>query len=286
MTDEPTETSAPGASCTIYRSAPSWNGRRTAAIGAFRCDSADAGASLLRDSIDGLRDEGYEAVIGPMDGDTWHKYRLVSETDGSTPFFLEPVSGPHDLEAFVTAGLSPISSYVSARAYLADREDDMPEPIPSVTLRQWDGENAEGLFGSLFDLSREAFAENAFYKPISRDAFLALYQPILPAIDPRLILFAYTDAGDLVGYLFAIPDRLQGPQSTTAIIKTYASRRRGVGRLLVDATNRTLRDLGYQDVIHALMHVDNQSRSRSALNHGTIFRRYDLMGLDLLARPG
>jgi hypothetical protein len=33
--------------------------------------------------------------------------------------------------------------------------------------------------------------------------------------------------------------------------------------------------------IHALMHVDNVSRSRSALHGGVIFRRYALMGLRL-----
>jgi hypothetical protein len=57
---------------------------------------------------------------------------------------------------------------------------------------------------------------------------------------------------------------------------------RGVGYLLVDTAHRTLQTLGYTHVVHALMHVDNASRERSSRHHGTIFRRYDLMALDLV----
>ncbi|MGI9522846.1 MAG: hypothetical protein ACR2PG_14495 [Hyphomicrobiaceae bacterium] len=269
-----------GAACTIYRDAPSWEDKRTAAIGTFMCESASAGATLLSREIERLAKEDFEAVIGPMDGDTWHSYRLVSETDQSPTFFLEPVSGPFDLEAFQSAGFAPISSYVSACAHI---DEAIGEPAPQVqgmTITPWDGQNAEALIGSLFDLSRDAFANNAFYKPITREAFLELYQPIIPAIDPQLVFFAHTN-GQLVGYLFAMPNLTEGEKPTTAIVKTYASGIPGVGRMLVDRAHRTFGDLGYTHVIHALMHVDNASRERSQRHHGTVFRRYDLMGREL-----
>jgi len=269
-----------GASCTIYRDSPSWDGKRTAAIGNFSCVTAEPGIDLLAKAGDKLGGEGFNAVIGPMDGDTWHKYRLVSHSNGSAPYFLEPVSGPHDLAAFRGAGFVAISSYVSARAKIEEAIGAPAPQVANVSISAWDGKNAGALIGSLFELSRSAFTHNAFYKPIEREAFLKLYEPILPAIDPRLVFFARAD-GRLVGYLFALPDRLQGDRPTTVILKTYASSVRGAGHMLVDAAHRAFRDLGYSDVIHALMHVDNQSRDRSARHHGTIFRRYDLMGLDL-----
>ncbi len=34
-----------GASCAVYRDAPRWQGRRTAAIGQFACDSAPGAGS-------------------------------------------------------------------------------------------------------------------------------------------------------------------------------------------------------------------------------------------------
>ena len=273
-----------GAACTLYRDAPSWSGRRTAAIGSFRCETAAAGAELLKVQAERSKREGFDAVIGPMDGDTWHTYRVVSETDGSPPFFLEPLSGPFDLEAFKDAGFTPISSYVSARAAI-DEAIGAPAPqVDGVTITPWDGENAGALIGGLFDLSRQAFGNNAFYKPIERDAFLDLYKPIIPAIDPRLVFFA-RKGGELAGYLFAMPNLAEGERPATAIVKTYASGIRGVGHMLLDRAHRTFRDLGYSHVIHALMHVDNRSRERSRRHQGSVFRRYDLMGRDLAQTP-
>lgn len=54
--------------------------------------------------------------------------------------------------------------------------------------------------------------------------------------------------------------------------------------MLADTAHRTMRDLGYTEVIHALMHVDNRSRERSARHQGRVFRRYNLMGLNLEQR--
>lgn len=276
--------SGDGASCTLYRDAPLWDGQRTAAIGAFSCDSAEAGAALLTTETGRLAEEGYEAVIGPMDGDTWHSYRLISKSDKSPPFFLEPVSGAHDLTAFQAANFEPISSYVSARTPV---EEAIGEPAPAVdgvTITPWDGRNAEALIGGLFDLSSQAFTDNLFYKPIARAEFLQLYQPILPRIDPRLVLFAHKGER-LVGFLFAVPDHLQGENPNTVILKTYASGVRGVGRMLADHAHRAFREYGYRHVIHALMHVDNQSSDRSERHHGKLFRRYDLMGLRISQTP-
>ena len=278
MTDTLEELTVDGAAGRLYRAAPQWDGLKTAAIGGFRCADAGSGTALLARAEELLRAEGFEALIGPMDGDTWHSYRLVTESDGSPPFVLEPASAPHDEEAFTAQGFAPVSTYVSARAKLDDAIDG-PAPVgpDGVAVRPWDGGNAQQLLGGLFDMSAASFAANPFYKPISREAFLALYQPLLPAVDPRLILFA-SDADGLAGFLFGLPDLAEGARPKTAIVKTYASRRRGVGHLLLDTFHRAARDLGFSEVIHALMHEDNLSLNNS-LRHGTkVFRRYALMG--------
>ncbi len=266
-----------GASCCVYRDAPSWDGLRTAAIGTFRCDSATAGAALLQDAATMLRSEGHQALIGPMDGDTWHSYRVIVESDGTPPFAMEPVSGPHDRAAFEASGFAPVSSYVSTRATLGDAiGPGEPVAVTGVTVTAWDGQGADQLIGGLFDMSAESFAGKAFFKPIAKAEFLKLYAPVLPIVDPRLVLFARGESG-LVGFLFGLPNRLEGNRPKTAILKTYASAKPGVGHLLADTFHRTARDLGFADVIHALMHVDNASLERSKRHTGKIFRRYALM---------
>jgi hypothetical protein len=279
---EPQRIERPGATALVWRDAPNWEGMRTAALGSFTCAGASDGAALLDDIAALLAGEGYEALIGPMDGDTWHRYRVVVDSDGTPPFALEPTSAVHDQAAFADAGFTPISEYVSARGRLRDALAATPAALPGITVVPWDGSDAEGLVGRLFELSLAGFARNRFFKPIARQAFLDLYQPILPLIDPRHVLFAHGSNG-LAGFLFGLPDRLEGPQPRTVILKTYASGQHGVGHLLADTFHRRALAMGFSDVIHALMHVDNVSRDRSARYAARVFRRYALMGRRLAA---
>ena len=270
-----------GAKALLYRDAPSWDGLRTAAIGGFACADEASGRRALDKARTALKGEGFEALIGPMDGDTWHRYRLVSESDGSPPFAMEPTSGPHDKAAFLAAGFAPISEYVSSRAKLADAARGEAPAMAGVSISAWDGQGAEALVGRMFEMSLAGFANNRFFKPIAREAFLKLYEPVMPLVDPRFVLFAHAPDGRLAGFLFGLPDRLEGAAPKTVILKTYASAMRGVGHGLADTFHRRAIELGYVDVIHALMHVDNVSRERSGRHGATIFRRYGLMGAKL-----
>ena len=278
MSTTPEQIETSGARAVLYRDAPGWEDARTAAFGGFACDSAAAGADLIESIAARLKQEGFDALIGPMDGDTWHSYRVVTESDGSPPFLLEPVSGPHDLEALTGAGLQPISEYVSMRAPLADAVSGTRPNIDGVTVTPWDGQNAEAFLGHLFDMSSAAFSGNRFFKPITKEQLLELYRPVIPMVDPRHVLFAHAGSSQLVGFLFGMPNKIEGDGPKSIILKTYASGMRGVGHLLADHFHRQALDLGFSHVIHALMHVDNVSSARSGMHSAEVFRRYALMG--------
>lgn len=277
---EPQVLTRPGACLRLYRDAPSWDGLRCAALGGLEFDDRDAASQLLAEAIDALRVERFGGVLGPMDGDTWHSYRTITESDGSPAFALEPQSGVHDHAVLQAAGFEPVSTYVSARAKLADTLGTAPVSMPGITVAAWDGTGAEHLIGRLFAMSGNAFASNHFFKPIGMEAFLGLYRPILPMLDPRHILFAHANGGDLVGFLFGYPDRL-ARDTPAAVLKTYASGLRGVGHLLADQYHRRAMAMGHQEVIHALMHETNVSKERSTRHNAQVFRRYALMGLRL-----
>lgn len=266
-----------GASCRVWPDGPAWAAAPAAAIGKLCFADSAAGAEVLRLACDRLRKGGKSAALAPMDGDTWHSYRAVTQSDNSPPFAMEPVSGPHDVAALQAAGFAAVTEYVSARAPVPPVPSAAPE-IPGVVVRAWDGQGADTLLDRLFAMAAGSFADKLFFKPIDRAGFLALYRPLLAGIDPRLVLFAFDDGGDLAGFLFGLPDVAQGGTPDTAILKTYASRRAGVGYLLAHAFHERARDLGYAKVVHALMHVDNVSRARSVQHQGTTFRRYALFG--------
>lgn len=279
MSVAPQDVERGSARCAIWRDAPLWDGLRTAAIGRFHAPDAASGAALLEDAARALANEGFQALIGPMDGDTWHAYRLVSESDGSPPFLMEPRSGAHDLAAFTKAGFAPIQRYVSSRVSVDAAVAANPPALGDrFTIRAWDGARGEQLVLKLFELSTAEFSRAAFFKPIDRDAFLELYRPVMAAVDPRLVLFAHDAQGAVAGFLFGMPNRLEGATPTTAILKTYASQAPGAGRALAGAFHCTIQALGYTQAIHALMHERNASLRRSGQYGAQVFRRYALMG--------
>jgi hypothetical protein len=267
----------PGASLTIFRDAPSLEGRRTAALGAFACDTAEAGARAIREAIATLKAEGFGAVLGPMDGNTWGKHRLVVESDGRAPFLMEPSNPAHYVEAFEQSGLSVVSRYVSA-VRSADVAAGASAAPAGLRLRNFDPARAEQELTRVHALSLEAFADNRFYQPIGLEHFLASYRPVLPAVDPELVLLLEDEAGELKGFLFAVPNLVQGAQTKTVILKTYASRAKGGGSMMANAFHARVKARGFVDVIHALMHESNLSATHSDRTGGKVFRRYALWG--------
>lgn len=278
---QPTIIKTDGAKLSLYLDGPDWQGMPTATIGNFTSKDQDSGHAVLADALDQVRLSGIRQVIGPMDGDTWHSYRFVTESDGTSPFLLEPTNKTHEPALFENAGFQPIGSYFSARVPLDQTAAAEPAASDEFTITEWSGENPEQLFGQVFDLSVEAFSQNAFYKPISRQDFLQMYLPVVPLMKKEFIFFASTPQGRLVGFLFGIPNYSEGPQTKTVILKTYASLMRGVGRHLAHAFHSAARAHGYQSAIHALIHDDNLSALRSAAEGAEVFRRYTLFGLRL-----
>ncbi|MEM9796396.1 MAG: hypothetical protein AAF919_07900 [Pseudomonadota bacterium] len=263
-----------GARATLYLDAPSWDGARSMALGAIKAQNRSVADDLLRAAIDRARALGAEALIGPMEGDTWHSYRLVTESDGRAPFLMEPTSPPHLLPAFAASGFTTIGRYFSAVRTLTPG-------VPDPTVRPWGGEDPEALFTQVHALSCEAFAGNAFYKPIDRQTFLDMYMPVVPMLVPDLVLFA-REGERLTGFLFGIPNYAEGPGTETVILKTYASLARGAGRALATTFHANAAALGHKTAIHALIHDDNTSAERSRQEGAEIFRRYALMGLRLV----
>ena len=266
-----------GSRAKYHARGPEFEGARTAALGSLKLRDETSGIALLDHVLARASGDGAKAVLAPLDGDTWHAYRAVTETDGSPPFLMEPTSRPHDLVALRATGFEPVASYLSTIASLDDAIGEPARPVDGVRIEPWDGSDAGGLVADLFSLSTHAFAGNPFFKPIDEAAFSEIYRPLVPLLDARHVLFARDEAGALVGFLFAMPDFSPRNGQRAVILKTYAATRRGVGFLLADTFHRRARDMGFGQVIHALMHEGNVSRERSGRHGARTFRRYALM---------
>ena len=276
------------ARCSLWRARDARGAPTTAGlIGHYAALDADAGGELLEQALDRHRADGCERVIGPMDGSTWHRYRLVTERGTEPTFFMEP-DNPDDWPAhFTNAGFAPLATYFSALNTDLSRRDPrsyrrvVELERDGITLRTIDVGRLDTELAAIHELSLTAFAENLLYSPIGLDTFLASYTPIRPHLVPELVLLAER-GGQLVGFIFGVPDLMEprrGEPLRTMIVKSIAVHPayggNGLGGLLWDYCQRAGGKLGFERVIHALMHETNRSLSISA-HTGTPIRRYTL----------
>ncbi len=82
------------------------DGRTSAYVGHFATTATEHSAALLSTLAHETTKAGRERILAPIDGSTWRSYRIVVESNGRAPFFLEPQSPP-DWEAHFLAGGYP-----------------------------------------------------------------------------------------------------------------------------------------------------------------------------------
>jgi hypothetical protein len=261
---------------------------RCGVVGHYEAEDEAAGVELLRHALRGLAGAGAEWVVGPMNGSPWARYRFAlpppAGHESPAPFLGEPQNPPQYPDHFVAAGFRLAAEYESRIvADLAPREGAAALAARlaagGIRIRHAELERFEEELRAIFDLSARAFAGNAYHRPIRFAAFHELYRPLQPYLDPELIFLASDREGCLAGFLFAFPDPCAGGLPERAVLKTFATvpgRHPGLGTCLADQLHGACARKGYRAVIHALMHVENDSRRISPRFGSRLFRRYAL----------
>ena len=265
---------------------------RIGVIGHYAAASHAAGTGLLARACRMLAAAGCSMAVGPMDGNTWRRYRFITERGEAPPFFLEPDNPDEWVSHWTSAAFTPLATYWSAVNDDLSVEDARTDAAKDalraagITIRRFDAVQPEAELRRIYDLSLRAFSGNFLYTPIPEREFMAGNRALLAHVRPELILMAERGT-DLVGFMFAIPDLLQarrGESIDTLVLKTMAvdeaCRGLGLGGVLMDDVQREARALGFRRAIHALMHEQNRSRTLSDRYAHTI-RRYTLFSQPL-----
>jgi GNAT superfamily N-acetyltransferase len=279
-----------------WKEAPPLAGEVPGVVGHFAALDESATKELLETACDQLRVNGCTCAIGPMDGNTWRCYRLVTERGHEPPFFLELDNPDEWPRWFVASGFRPLAQYFSALNDDLTVEDPRmvrtAERLESagVRLRPLDRRRFIEELRRIYAVSRVSFERNFLYTPISEEEFMAQYEPVQAHVRPELVVLA-EQAGQPVGFIFGVPDLAQarrGVPMDTAVLKTVAvlpgRTQAGLGSLLIARCQQAARALGFRRVIHALMHESNNSRNISG-HYAKPFRRYTLFSRSLRETP-
>ncbi|MEM7681240.1 MAG: N-acetyltransferase [Planctomycetota bacterium] len=293
------------ARCTAYTDAA----RRQWRVGHYDSPHPPDGVALLRKVVryaeqntPGPNGNGHPQtaprIVGPMEASTWRPYRFVvdwntAQEERERPAFLfEPTHPRRYVEEWREAGFTPVATYLSSWCPDTAVRDPRMQRVnqrlhrTGVCTRPMALDRFEAELSAVHALSLEAFAQNPFYTPISRQAFIDLYTPVRHQIAPELVLLAEHQDG-LAGYVFATPDAAQaarGEAIDTLIVKTVAVRPgrayAGLGQWLVEQVQLAGHAMGLRHAVHALMHESNAS-TRLSEHYAKPFRRYALFGRPL-----
>jgi GNAT superfamily N-acetyltransferase len=289
------ENQAIAAYCSLWwNNTPPYLNHRLGVIGHYATHDAESAGLLLNHACQELGARDCTMAVGPMDGNTWRRYRLLSQRGTEPIFFLEPDNPSDWCDQFRDAGFIPLATYSSALTADLSQTDPRLQRVEmrlqdlGVEVRSLNLQNFQQELQHIYQLSLISFRHNFLYTPIEAVEFVDQYSQIRPYVQPDLVLMAEHN-NKLVGFLFAIPDLLQakrGELINTVIIKTVAvlpgRLYAGLGNVLVARVQAIAHQLGYTRAIHALMHDANNSRNLSSRYAHTI-RRYTLFAKELVA---
>ncbi len=278
------------ARCSLWwQHTPPYESHQVGIIGHFAARDLAAANELLTAACAELKARNCTMAIGPMDGNTWQPYRLLTERGAAPTFFLEPDNPDDWAQYFAHSGFTSIAQYFSTLTTDLHARNPRMDAVAAnmaaqgVTIRTAQPESFRAELARIYAVASVAFQPNFLYTPISQAAFSAQYEPLQPYIQPALILLAEHE-GRTVGFLFALPDLMQGQRGQavdTFIVKTVAvlpeEKYAGLGSLLVARSHETGAALGFRRAIHALMHEANKSRGISK-HYSQPLRRYALFG--------
>lgn len=280
-------------SCWV-REAPPYPPETPGVIGHFDAAGISAGHDVLAAAVDWLRAAGCTAAIGPMDGNTWRRYRLATWSCGEPPFLMEPANPELYPFCWTTARFLPLAEYQSTLVTALDRVDPRLDRArdrlasAGIVLRTLDPARFEEDLRLIHRVSLAAFARNFLYTPMAVDEFMAQYLPFRDRIRPEFVLFALR-GDEPVGFTFCLPDYLRpaaGHPLDTLILKTEAilpgRAQAGLGTLMTQMTHQAAVRAGLTRVIHALSHSENPVVNISA-RYGTVLRRYTLYARRLVS---
>ena len=281
------------ARCSVWwRDTAPVDGEQSGAIGHYAATDERFGAVALEYACRELGNRRCKFAVGPLDGNTWRRYRFITERGTARPFFLEPDNPDEYPVHFERSGFRQLATYVSeTNPAMATRQPELGSlrdkmDALGIHIRSLNAEVPNDDLDGVYDVVTESFKSSFLYTPLDRESYRSMYIPLLKAVDPRLMLVAIRD-GEVVGFVFAPPDVLQQSYQDSVdaiVIKTIAILPRkelsGLGRVLIVDMLQNAIDMGFTTAISALMHTGNRSQQISSDCAGPM-RGYALFAKDV-----
>lgn len=267
----------------------------------FACSNAFDLAQTLATAIQKAETTDGKCVIGPINSNTWHRYRLVERdySQESLPAFsAEPYDSDYKEQLAILAeyGFTAAARYYSSlftfdsgtvsvasiKSHAATQSWYMPTIEAGDLARDC---HFQTLLAEIYNLSCLAFADNYLYQPISFEEFSKLYQGLKNIIiDFPPVLCRSRSSGELLGYCLILP-YLQDTILFKTIARKPGAQFAGIGKAMVQTAISRYLARGYSRGVFALYKDDGSSRYMQDCFGAQIFRSYALFSRQLKTSP-
>lgn len=183
-------------------------------IGFFEArDDVEAVRAMFERACAWLRDEKAELVRGPIDRDTWHRYRVMVSGFEEEPIMMEPYNKTYYARLFEDCGWKVCAEYISSiNEDLAAIHALHSKFVRFTERRGWsyrsiDMKRFDEELELLYRISVEAFSGNYMFASLTLDEFLDHYRGVRHLVDPDLIIFGHDPQGEPAGFVFGLPER-------------------------------------------------------------------------------
>jgi hypothetical protein len=249
-------------------------------LGNYQCIDEMAIAQLFFREIEKYTKlRGAKILVGPMNGDTWHSYRF--STLEKPRFFLEANHKNYYLDQWKNAGFCTLAQYQTNREEIQTHLD-LPDyqsyfDGKGITVRHFNMQESDAELCLLHGFCSELFKNNLFFSPISESDFVAMYQTILPLLNPNLIYY-FMDNEQMVGLLFAVENRFNPNEIIVKTIARHpAEKYKGLAHMFSALFHVDLIEMGIESMLHAYFQVDNNSARISTNYGGEMYQQHVLL---------
>lgn len=279
-----------GKATCYFENTPKINEKNIGTIGELECHNKEAGIYLLKKCEEIFKEKNIEFIVGPMNGNTWNKYRVLKYTNGEPEFLLENVNELKDNEIFLNAGFEEIYTYSSTKGNLEERYSSkslnlLKEKLNNnkIKIRKFNKNNYIDDLEKIYNISIKSFKRNPLYTDIPKKDFLEQYEKYIKIADEEFILIAEKN-NEAIGFIFCIPD-LKNTKLDTIIIKTVAVlpeyKEFAIGNVLLNEIATIAKNKNLKKWIFAFMYSNNTSQKMAKRNKTEIIREYALYGKEL-----
>ena len=291
------------------------DGKPVGMIGFFESlENAEAVKLILQQAVAWLKEKGAGEIIGPIDGDTWHRYRFNDGPFDQAPFMMEPYNPPYYCRLWEQSGFAPLPSYFSKyvpdAAKVAEKTEKFCKRVEKggFSFRNFRLEKFADEIRILYALSCEIFSDNYLYTEISEQDFADMYSGVKGILNPELIWFALDSNGKYSGFVFSFPNysralaAMKGKtglvaklkfffrkkQADTLNIKTLGVipeyRGKGLGMALMHKAYASGLAAGFKKANICLFREDNSS-AKVDMDLGNVSRKYVLYRFNDVVSP-